>query len=136
LGALMRHFRSLTPVALAALGGLAAGACGLADVFRPAGLKNVVVRYVGDTLLRVGMRVAPAVTVEADGAPVPNPRLVFSSSNTLVLALTPVGDTLAACRVGGVLLTVRFISSMVTDSAPTAQDSIHVQGGSPLPTCP
>jgi hypothetical protein len=132
----MRSFRSLAPVALAALGGLAAGACGFADVFRPAELKKVVVRYVGDTVLRVGMRVAPAVTVEADGAPVLNPRLVFSSSNPSVLALTPVGDTLAACRVGGALLTIRLISSMVTDSTPTVQDSIRVQGGSPSPTCP
>ncbi len=132
----MRSFRSLAPVALAALGGLAAGACGLADVFRPAELKKVVVRYVGDTVLRVGMRVAPAVTVEADGAPVLNPRLVFSSSDPIVLALTPVGDTLAACRNGGVLLTIRLISSMVTDSTPTVQDSIRVQGGSPSPTCP
>jgi hypothetical protein len=82
------------------------------------------------------MRVAPAVTVEADGAPVLNPRLVFSSSNPSVLALTPVGDTLAACRVGGALLTIRLISSMVTDSTPTVQDSIRVQGGSPSPTCP
>jgi len=132
----MRHFRSLAPVALAALGGVAAGACGLQDVFRPAGLKNVVVRYVGDTVLKVGMRVAPVVTVEADGAPVPNPRLVLSSSDTTVLALTSIGDTLVACRPGGALLTIRLISSMVTDSAPTAQDSIRVQGGSPVPKCP
>ena|SRR5712691_2133549 len=133
----MRHFRSLAPVALVALGGVAAGACGLPDVFRPAGLKNVVVRYVGDTVLKVGMRVAPVVTVETDGATVPGPRLVFSSSDTTVLALTPVGDTLAACRPGGVLLTIRLISSMVTDSAPTAQDSIFVTGGgTPPPTCP
>src|SRR5713101_4509879 len=132
----MPRFRSLAPVALAALGGVAAGACGLPDVFRPAGLKNVVVRYAGDTLLKVGMRVAPVVTVETDGATVPNLRLVFSSSDVTVLALTPVGDTLAACRTGSVQLTIRVISSMVTDSAPTAQDSIRVQGGAPLPTCP
>ena len=57
----MRPTRSLAPLALAALGGLAIGACGLADVFRPAGLKNVVVRYVGDTALTVGERLAPVV---------------------------------------------------------------------------
>src|SRR5713226_6751511 len=99
----MRPFRSLAPVALAALGGLATGSCGLADVFRPAGLKNVAVRYVSDTVLTVGQRLAPVVAVEADGIPVPRPRLLFSSSDVAVLALTAIGDTLVACRTGQVL---------------------------------
>ncbi len=133
----MRPTRSLAPLALAALGGLAIGACGLADVFRPAGLKNVVVRYVGDTALTVGERLAPVVSVEADGVPVARPRLLFSSSDATVVALTPIGDTLVACRTGQVLLTIRLVSSMVSDSALTAQDSIYVTGGGPpLPTCP
>ncbi len=132
----MRHCRSLAPVALVALGGVAAGACGLPDVFRPSGLKHVVVRYVGDTVLKVGTRVAPVVMVETADAVVPNPRLVFSSSDSTVLALTPVGDTLVGCRTGRAQLTIRLISAMVTDSAPTGQDSIRVQGGSPPPTCP
>ena len=89
----MRLFRSHGSVALAALGGLAVGACGLADVFRPGGLKDVVLRYTGATTLNVGTRVAPAVTVEVDGVPMPNPRLRFSSSDTTILALTQIGDT-------------------------------------------
>jgi hypothetical protein len=132
----MRLFRSHRSVALAALGGLAVGACGLADVFRPGGLKDVVLRYTGATTLNVGARQAPAVTVEVDGAPLPNPGLRFSSSDTTVLALTPIGDTLVACRVGRAVLSIRLVSSMVTDTAPTAQDSIRVMGGSALPTCP
>ncbi len=132
----MRLFRSHGSVALAALGGLAIGACGLADVFRPGGLKDVVLRYTGATTLSVGARQAPAVTVEVDGAPLPNPRLRFSSSDTTVLALTPIGDTLVACRVGRAVLSIYLVSSMVADTAPTAQDSIRVMGGSPLPTCP
>ena len=133
----MRPFRSLAPVALAALGGLAAGACGLPDVFRPAGLRNVVVHYAGDTILAVGERLAPVVVVEADGAPVPRPRLLFSSSDATVLALTPIGDTLVGCRTGTAVLTIRLVSSMAADSTPTSQDSISVTGGGPpLPTCP
>ncbi|OLB18031.1 MAG: hypothetical protein AUH12_03155 [Gemmatimonadetes bacterium 13_2_20CM_69_8] len=132
----MRLFRSHGSVALAALGGLAVGACGLADVFRPGGLKDVVLRYTGATTLNVGTRVAPAVTVEVDGVPMPNPRLRFSSSDTTILALTQIGDTLVACRTGRAVLRTRLISSMVADTAPTAQDSIRVTGGSPLPTCP
>jgi len=132
----MRPFSSLGPVALAALAGLAATACGLVDVFRPAGLKDVVVLYTGPTSLTIGDRVAPAVTTEADGVQVSNPRLVFSSSDTTILGLTPVGDTLVGCGNGQALLTIRLISSMVTDTAPTGQASIRVSGGPPPPACP
>ncbi len=133
----MRRFWSLTIVALAALSGLADSACGLADVFRPAGLNDVVVTYCGDTLLNVGTREAAVVTVEANGATIPNARLSFSSSDTTVLALTPIGDTLVARKTGGVSLTIQLVSSMVTSTPLAAQDSIHVRGGgSAPPACP
>ena len=133
----MRRFRFLSPVALAALGGVATGACGLADVFRPAGLNDVVVTYCGDTLLAVGTREAVVVRVEANGATIPNPRLSVSSSDSTFLALTPIGDTLVATKSGDVLLTIRLVSSMVTGAAPTTQDSIHIRGGgSAPPACP
>jgi|SRR5438128_1021651 len=133
----MRHFRSLALVALAALGWVAAGGCGLPDVFRPTGVKDVVITYEGDTVLKVGQRLAPIVSVKADGVLVPDLRLLFSSSDTTILGLTPVGDTLVGCRTGSVLLSIRLVSSMVTDSGASAQDSISVTGGgSPPPTCP
>ncbi len=133
----MRPFWSLARVALAALSGLAAAACGLADVFRPAGLNDVVVTYCGDTLLAVGTREAVVVRVEANGATIPNPRLSVSSSDSTFLALTPIGDTLVAKKSGDVLLTIRVVSSMVTGTAPTTQDSIHIRGGgSAPPACP
>lgn len=136
-GVLMRRFRFLSPVALAALGGVATGACGLADVFRSAGLNDVVVTYCGDTLLAVGTREAAVVRVEANGATIPNPQLSVSSSDSTFLALTPIGDTLVATKSGDVLLTIRLVSSMVTGAAPTTQDSIHIRGGgSAPPACP
>ncbi len=128
---------SLAPVALAALSGLVAGACGLADVFRPAGLNDVVVTYCGDTVLAVGAREAAVVVVKANGATIENPRLSFSSSDTTVLALTPTGDTRVARTLGHVFLSIRLVSSMVTGTAPGTQDSIHVRGkGSVAPGCP
>lgn len=132
----MRLSRCVVTVVLASVGGAAIAACGLVDVFRPAGLKNVVVRYVGDSVLSVGTRVAPVVTVTADGAAVPTPRLRFASSDTTVLALIAIGDTLVACRSGHVALTIRLVSSMVPDSTPAGVDSIRVTGGPPLSTCP
>jgi len=129
---------SLAPAALAVLAGLAADACGFEDVFRPAGLNDVVVTYCGDTLLGVGTREAAVVAVQANGTTIPNPRLSFSSSDTTVLALTPIGDTLIARKTGGALLTIQLVSSMVTSTAPAAEDSIHVRGGgsAPPPPCP
>ncbi len=151
---MIRLFRSLGLVAVVA--GLEAGGCGLADVFRPAGLKDVVVTYCGDTLLKVGAREAAVVavqadgatipnprlkavvTVQADGVTIPNPRLTLSSSDSTILSLTPIGDTLVAQKSGDVLLTIRVVSSMVTGAAPSAQDSVHVRGGgsAPRPPCP
>src|SRR2546422_7154504 len=43
-------------------------------------------------------------------------RSLFSSSDATVIALTPIGDTLVACRTGQVLLTIRLVSSMVSRS--------------------
>ncbi len=138
LRVVIRPLWSLARLALAAVGGLAVGACGLADVFRPPGLSDVVVTYCGDTLLKVGARSAAVVVVKANGATILNPRLSFSSSDPTVLAVTPTGDTLVAQKTGGVLLTVQLVSSMVTDTAPTARDSIHVKSGGSAPplSCP
>ncbi len=135
---MIRPLRSLALVALTVLGGLVAGACGFEDVFRPAGLNDVIVTYCGDTVLAVGAREAAVVAVQVNGTTIPSPRLSFSSSDTTVLALTPIGDTIVARKTGGVLLTVQLVSSMITSTAPGAQDSIHVKGGgsAPPPPCP
>jgi hypothetical protein len=135
----MRLLRSLAPVLIGALCGVETASCGLFDVFRAAGFKDVVIAYAGDTLLSLGQRVAPVVSVTAEGAPVSNPPLSFSSSDTTVLALTSVGDTLVACRTGHVLLTIQFAltNSMVTGPGPSTQASIRITGpGTPPPTCP
>ena len=135
----MRLLRSLAPILMAALCGVVTGGCGLLDVFRPAGLKDVLIAYVGDTLLSPGQRLAPAVSVTAEGAPVSNPPLAYTSSDTTILALTSVGDTLVACRTGHVLLTIQFTleNSMVTGPGPSAQASIRITSrGTPPPTCP
>lgn len=134
---MIRPLWSLAPAALAALGGLVAGACGLADVFRPAGLNDVVVTYCGDTLLALGARKAAVVVVQANGATIRNPRLSLSSSDTTVLALTPTGDTLVARSLGHVVLTIQLVSSMVTSTAPSTRDSIRVKDrGTAPPLCP
>ena len=134
----MRCFRSVVSVVVVALGGLAFQSCGLPDVFQAAGVKgDVVVTYLGATDLNTGDRVAIAVSVVVGGEPVPDPRLRFSSSDTIVLRLTSIGDTLLACHSGQGQLLTYLISSMVSDTAPVAVDSIHVTGGGqPLPPCP
>jgi len=132
VGIRMRLIGSLASAAVAAL----IGGCGFPDVFRGEGLKDVVITYLGATVLTTGDRVAVAVSVVADGEPLPDPRLRFSTSDNTVLALTPIGDTLVACHSGEAQLLTYFISSMVTDTAPTAVDTIRISGGPPPPTCP
>ena len=132
VGIHMRLIGSLASAAVAAL----IGGCGLPDVFQAAGLKDVVITYVGDSLLNTGTRVAVTVSVVAGGEPLPNPRLRFSTSDPTVMALTAVGDTLVACHSGQAQLLTYLISSMVTDTTPTAVHIIRVSGGPPPPTCP
>lgn len=128
----MRLIGSLASAAVAVL----IGGCGLPDVFQAAGLKDVVITYLGDSVLTTGARVAVTVSVVAGGEPLPNPRLRFESSDPTVLALTAVGDTLVACHSGQAHLLTYLVSSMVTGTAPTAVDTIRISGGPPLQTCP
>src|SRR3989442_16028395 len=99
----MRPFRCLTPVALAALSGLATGACGLGDVFRPSGLNGVVVSYLGAFDLSVGMRIAPDASVELDVFSVLSPCIGFFSSNPTILFVNLLHFILSAFVVGQLL---------------------------------
>jgi hypothetical protein len=102
----------------------ALGAC---DAFAGPRVEPVVLTYVGDTVLRRGTTVAAVIAVTVNGAPLPNPRLVLSSSNPTVLAVSAGGDSLAALRVGPDTLTVRIESSILTDSMPTLSQAIRVR---------
>jgi hypothetical protein len=108
-------------------GGLAALACGLADAFRAAEVEPVVITYEGDTALTRGTTVPFTVTVRTNGTLLPDPRLVISSSDTQVIAITAGGDSLKAVRTGPAVLTIVFESSMLADSTPTLAQPLRVK---------
>jgi hypothetical protein len=102
----------------------ALGAC---DAFAEPRVEPVVVTFVGDTELVRGTTVAVVIAVTVRGVPLPHPRLVLSSSDPTVVAVSTGGDSLSALRVGPDTLTVRVESSILTDSLPTLAQPLRVR---------
>ncbi len=123
----MPHARAVTLLALMVLGGVTAVGCGLTDVFSPAGLKSVVVAYQGDTVVAPGATIPFAVTVRVGGALQPTPSLSVTSIDTAILVVTAGQDSLRGVVNGFDTLTIRLVSSIFTDSAPTIRQAIRVK---------
>jgi sulfur carrier protein ThiS len=102
----------------------ALGACG---AFAGARVEPVVLTYLGDTVLTRGTNNAAVIAVTVNGAPLPHPRLVLSSSDTTIVAVIAGGDSLAARANGRATLTVRVQSSILTDSMPTLSQPLRVK---------
>lgn len=112
---------------LPALGcGAFAIGCGLAEVFRSPGPRDVVLTYTGPTTVKVDDRIPITVTVTIGGASFADPRLSVTSSDTSIIALSPQSDTLIARGIGFGTLTIRFVASIFTDSVPTIVQQIRV----------
>src|SRR2546426_12565607 len=110
---MMLPARPVVRLALTVGGGMVAGAWGLGDVLRPAGLESVSIVYVGDTILHRDSTVPFSVVVEAGGTPLDRPRLKLWSSDTSVFDLTAGQDSLVAkSKNGTATLTIRLESSI------------------------
>lgn len=113
---------------LTASSGLAAAlGCGLSDAFASHRLEAVVLTYMGDSVLTPGTTVPFAIAVSANGVPIPNSRLAFSSSDTTIVAVNAAGDSLSARALGKAVLTAQLESSVLTDSLPTLTQSLRVR---------
>src|SRR5438874_12655132 len=88
--------RPIVRVGLTVVGGIAALACGFADVFRPAGPEPVTITYVGDSVLHRDSTVPFSVVVAAGGTTLDQPPLTMRSSDTSVFDLTARRDSLTA----------------------------------------
>ncbi len=120
--------RAVVLVALMALGGVTAVGCGLTDVFSSAGLKSVVIAYEGDTILAPGTTVPFAITVSVGGTLQSTPRISVTPQDTSMLRVSPGMDSLTAGgSIGWDTLTIRLVSSIFTDSAPTIRQAIRVR---------
>ena len=120
---------------LGALAGVTAAACGLADVFSSPGPTGVVLHYGGDTTLFIGVVVPTRVTALVSGVPVANPRLRYSSSDTLIIQLVHNGDSVVGQKPGRATISVWLESSILSDSLPTLAESLRVTG-KPPPVAP
>jgi len=119
--------RPIVRVGLTVVGGIAALACGFADVFRPAGPEPVTIIYVGDTVLHRDSTVPFSVLVAAGGTLIDRPHLTMWSSDISVFDLNTRRDSLTAKSIGTATLMIRLQSSILTDSAPTLAQSIKVR---------
>ena len=120
--------RPIVRVGLTVVGGIAALACGFADVFRPAGPEPVTIIYVGDTVLHRDSTVPFSVVVEAGGTPIDRPHVTLWSSDPTVFDLTAGRDSLTAkLNIASAKLMIRLQSSILTGSAPTLAQSIKVR---------
>lgn len=113
---------------IAALGTVATLGCGVADIFASAGPKPVAIVYQGDTSLVRDTTVPFSIVVSAGGELVERPRLEITTSDSTVFTLTPTGDSIhAGSRIFKADLTVRLLSSILTDSAPVLRQTIHIK---------
>ena len=120
--------RPVVRVGLTVVGGIAALACGFADVFRPAGPEPVTIIYVGDSVLHRDSTVPFSVVVAAGGTTLDQPHLTMWSSDTTVFDLTAGRDSLTAkSNIASAKLMIRLQSSILTDSAPTLAQAIKVR---------
>lgn len=89
--------------------------------------RPIVLRYAGDTAVIAGTAFTPEVVVTVGGAPYPNPRIVYHSSDTTILALSAHGDSLRAKQLGTVTLTMQLVSSVLSSAPPTLKKTFIVQ---------
>lgn len=103
-------------------------ACGLADVFEPAGpADDVVFVFTPEPDLAVNDTIPLIVSISAGGRALEQPRLLVTSLTPARLAVTAGGDSLIGLSNGQADLEVRLVSSVVTGVAPDTVIRIQVR---------
>jgi len=122
------------PCSRSTLAGVAASlfvvACGLADVVGSPGRTLVRFQFGADSVLVVGAKVAPDIVVEVNGEPLPHPRLLLTSLDPTILAVTAGGDSLVALHWGTARLTMRLESALGPSPASTDIKTLRIVVGS------
>lgn len=118
-------------LALALFGALLGAACGLTEVFTPAGAGAVVFVWESDSVLSDGQVVPIRITVLAGGEPLVQPRLSITVPDTTNIALDASGDSLVGRKAGRGDVLVELRSSLTTGIPPDTVFSIRVTGAPP-----
>ncbi len=120
-------------IPLFVLGAAAQAGC---DLFSAPGLQEITLAYVGCTRLPRDTTATFQVIVRAGDVLIADPRLDVSSSDTglVRIVVSPGAGVLdglleTGSSNGQSTLTIRFLSSWVTDSAPTLAQNIQVNPG-------
>src|SRR6266699_5549478 len=95
--------RPVVRLALMVVGGMAALACGFAEVFRSAGPEAVTIIYVGDTVLHRDSTVPFSVVVDARGTLLDRPHLTCGRPKPAVSIPPPDEAPLGPSRVSAPL---------------------------------
>ena len=121
--------RRASRLALGMLAAFASATCDASGVLGPPRVENIVLTYTGDSSVVIGGRFAPQIDVRLDGAPMPEPRLRFLSSDTTIVAINARGDSLIARRIGSATVTAVLESSMLPKHPPAVTQRIDVTVG-------
>lgn len=104
----------------------ATATCEGANVLGPVGVERLELEWLSDTLLVVESRVAPVVRITSGGAPVTDSRVIFTSDNPEIVAVSPAGDSIHARRLGTTEMTVRVLGSLFPEEGESWRRTLSV----------
>ena len=117
---------ALARVAAATAIMMATATCDGANVLGPVGVERLELQWLSDTMLLVESHVAPVVRVTSAGASVTDARVVFSSDNPDIIAVSARGDSIHARRLGTANVTVRVLGSLFPEDGEAWQRPLRV----------
>lgn len=100
--------------------------CDASTALGPAEVRDIGLRWTGDTALVAGAMLQPVVTVTIDGETYARARLRFSSGDPAVVRVGPDGRSLHAVAVGTALVTVQLLDAALPSPLPSISQAVVV----------
>ena len=104
----------------------ATATCDGANVLGPVGVERLELQWLSDTLLFVESRVAPVVRITSGGTPVQESRVIFTSDNPEIVAVSASGDSIHARRLGTTAMTIRVLGSLFPEEGESWRRTLQV----------
>ncbi len=104
----------------------ATATCDGANVLGPVGVNELELEWLSDTLLFVESRVAPVLRITSGGAAVSDSRVIFTSDNPEIVAVSPAGDSIHARRLGTTEMTIRVLGSLFPEEGESWRRTLRV----------
>ena len=100
--------------------------CDGANILGPVGVQRLELEWLSDTMLLVESHVAPVVRITSAGASVADSRVVFSSDNPDIIAVSTTGDSIHARRLGTADVTIRVLGSLFPEDGESWRRTLRV----------